>query len=29
VSVHNLVDPNDRGEDLPLPLFDGIDEDGD
>jgi DNA polymerase-4 len=26
VSVHNLVDPTERSEDLPLPLFDGIDE---
>jgi DNA polymerase-4 len=25
VSVHNLVDPNERGEEAPLPLFDGID----
>ena len=25
VSVHNLVDPTDRSEDSPLPLFDGID----
>ncbi len=27
VSVHNLVDPTDRSEVSPLPLFDGIDED--
>ena len=26
VSVHNLVDPTERSEDSPLPLFDGIDE---
>lgn len=25
VSVHNLVDPSEKGEDAPLPLFDGID----
>ncbi len=25
VSVHNLVDPTDRSDDPPLPLFDGID----
>jgi DNA polymerase-4 len=26
VSVHNLVDPEGRSEDSPLPLFDGLDE---
>ena len=28
VSVHNLVDPNDRTEDPPLPLFDGLEREG-
>jgi len=26
VSVHNLVDPTERSEDSPLPLFDGMDD---
>jgi DNA polymerase-4 len=29
VSVHNLVDPDEKGEEAPLPLFDGIDADSD
>jgi DNA polymerase-4 len=27
VSVHNLIDPEEPREDVPLPLFDGIPED--
>ena len=29
VSVHNLVDPTDRSEDPPLPLFDGMEDEPD